>query len=131
MGRFACEFDTTPETNSDCMWKKPSQITGYYDFLFKCCLRVQFYHVFRFNGTVYEIGPGFGKTASDVIEGFKKSPPHKSVMLNEDGTKKGGLDWSKQFGQHAGEELHWGSVGSALLHDGANHLAGVGDVHFS
>ena len=68
---------------------------------------------------------GSGKTASDVIEGLKKSPAHNSVMLNEDGTKKGGLDWSKQFGQNAGEELHWGSVGAALLHDGDNHLAPI------
>ena len=31
VGRFACEYDA----NSDCMWKKPSQITGYNNSLFK------------------------------------------------------------------------------------------------
>ena len=67
---------------------------------------------------------GSGKTASDVIEGLKKSPAHNSVMLNADGTKKGGLDWTKQFeGPNYGKELQWGSVGVALLHDGDNHLA--------
>ena len=45
-------------------------------------------------------------------------------MLNADGTKKGGLDWTKQFeGPNYGKELQWGSVGAALLHDGDNHLA--------
>ena len=29
--RFACEYDAS----SDCMWKKPSQITGYNNSLFK------------------------------------------------------------------------------------------------
>ena len=69
---------------------------------------------------------GSGKTPSDVIEGLKKSAAHNSVMLNEDGTKKGGLDWSKQFmGPDAGKELNWGSVGAALLHDGDHDLAPV------
>ena len=71
-------------------------------------------HAFRFNFTGYENISCGEKTPSEVIEGLKKSPGHNSVMLNEDGRTKGGLDWSKQ---------QWGSVGAALLHDGDNHLA--------
>ena len=49
-------------------------------------------HAFRFNVTGYENISCGEKTPSEVIEGLKKSPGHNSVMLNEDGRKKGGLD---------------------------------------
>jgi len=58
-GRFACTYDG----NYDCMWKKPSQLTGY-------------------KGNGYENWSG-ARTAEDAFNGWKGSSSHNDVMINK------------------------------------------------
>ena len=60
----------------------------------------------RFKGHGFE-NMGTGKTPKDVIEGFKKSPLHNEVMLNNGPWVKNPL----------GQQKYWGSVGAAFLRD--------------
>merc|ERR1712192_127327 len=59
-GRFACTYDAN---NFDCMWKKPSQLTGY-------------------KGNGYENWSS-ATTADAAFNGWKSSSSHNDVMINK------------------------------------------------
>lgn len=63
-----CPYDAANSKTYSCMWLKPGELTGYKGYGYECA----------FGGT-----GGYVATAESAISGWKSSPPHNAVILNE------------------------------------------------